>query len=246
MTGFPNSCCVTFTQGDTTPLSNFPRQWKASPRGHRLSSSHSIFISPYKPKTTPPRTPGLCYYFNSSLSEVCGRHVGKLLSGHTVILKLGYLNSVQSNLNHSFLFSQRLHEINNMIKTAGSPNKRCHMASLDKEEEVGEDGASAKRLRLDDQSAWQRRLRNVVNERVARGNRDQESPDTQLNQYKSREELEVWQCSYFWNYNNDVEVLPPSAGTASVNKFHLQSKLKLHFYFFCSFVLHYFDTNSAL
>lgn len=69
-----------------------------------------------------------------------------------------------------------------MIKTGGSPNKRCRVASVDKEQEVGEDGASAKRLCLDDQSAWQRRLRNVVNERVTRRNRDQE-PDTKLNQY---------------------------------------------------------------
>lgn len=39
------------------------------------------------------------------------------------------------------------------------------MVSLDEEEE-GEDGPSAKRLRMDEQSPWQRRLRDVVNERM--------------------------------------------------------------------------------
>ncbi|XP_026234603.1 retinoblastoma-like protein 2 isoform X2 [Anabas testudineus] len=129
--------------GETPPLSPYPRQWKASPRGHRLSNSHSIFISPYNPEPTPPPTTGLCYYFNSSPSE-------------------------------------RLREINNMIKTGRSPNRQGHVASLAKE---GEDGPSAKRLRLNDQSAWQRRLRNVVNDRVTRQIQGKESPVTQLNQH---------------------------------------------------------------
>lgn len=124
--------------GDTPPLSPYPRQWKASPRKYRLSSSHSIFISPYNTETTSPRTSGLCYYFNSSPSE-------------------------------------RLREINNMIKTGRSPNRRRLKMSLDTEdeEEGGEDGPSVKRLRLDDQSAWQRRLRSVVNDRVTSRNQEQ-------------------------------------------------------------------------
>ncbi|XP_070762726.1 retinoblastoma-like protein 2 [Enoplosus armatus] len=117
--------------GDTPPLSPYPRQWKASPRRRQLSSSHSIYISPYNAETPPRRTPGLCYYFNSSPSEC-------------------------------------LREINNMIKTGRSPNRRSYVPLLDREEEEGEeDGPSAKRLRLEGQSAWQRRLRNVVNDRVS-------------------------------------------------------------------------------
>ncbi|XP_051235914.1 retinoblastoma-like protein 2 isoform X1 [Dicentrarchus labrax] len=126
--------------GDTPPLSPYPRQWKVSPRRRRLSPSYPIFISPYNPETTLPRTSGLCYYFNSSPPE-------------------------------------RLREINNMVRTGRSPNRRSYGVSLDREEEeeeVGmeeEGGPSVKRLRLDE-SAWQRRLRNVVNDRGAR--RDQE------------------------------------------------------------------------
>lgn len=67
--------------------------------------------------------------------------------------------------------SQLLREINNMIKTGRSPNMRCYAVSLDRDEEG--DGSSAKRLRLDGQSAWQRRLRNVFNDRITRMNQDQ-------------------------------------------------------------------------
>ncbi|KAK2919778.1 retinoblastoma-like protein 2 [Channa argus] len=70
--------------------------------------------------------------------------------------------------------SERLHEINNMIKTGRSPN-RHKVTSLDEEEGEGENGPSAKKLRLDDQSAWQRRLRNVVNDRVTGRIEDQAS-----------------------------------------------------------------------
>ncbi|XP_071345439.1 retinoblastoma-like protein 2 isoform X2 [Trachinotus anak] len=77
---------------------------------------------------------------------------------------------------------ERLREINNMIKTGRSPSRRGYVVSLDEEEE-GEDGPSAKRLRLDDQSAWQRRLRNVVNDRVTRLNQDQPSPVTKPNMH---------------------------------------------------------------
>ncbi|KAM7423736.1 hypothetical protein PAMA_000213 [Pampus argenteus] len=126
--------------GDTPPLSPYPRQGTSSPRRSRLSSSHTIFISPFNPETHPPRTPGLSYFFNSSPSE-------------------------------------RLREINNMIKTSRSPTRRCHEISLDmekadeeEEDEEGEDGPSAKRLRLDGQSVLQRRLRNVVDDRAHRRN----------------------------------------------------------------------------
>lgn len=127
--------------GDTPPLSPYPRMWKAPSRAYRLSSSHSIFISRFKTESPTPRTPGLCYYFNSSPSE-------------------------------------RLREINNMIKTGWSPSRRRCAMSLDTEDEgeEGEDGPSAKRLRLDDQSAWQRRLRSVVNDRVTNRNQDQTFP----------------------------------------------------------------------
>ncbi|GAA6233456.1 retinoblastoma-like protein 2 isoform X1 [Lates japonicus] len=138
--------------GDTPPLSPYPRQWKASPLRHQLSSSPSIFISPYNPETHSPPTTGLCYFFNSSPPE-------------------------------------RLREINNMIRRGRSPNRRCYTVSLheekeeveEEEEEEGGDGPSAKRLRLDDQSAWQRRLRNVVNDRVTRRKQDQPSPVTKPN-----------------------------------------------------------------
>nr|XP_046271817.1 retinoblastoma-like protein 2 [Scatophagus argus] len=131
-------------QGDTPPLSPYPRQWKSSPRRFRLSSSPSIYISPYNAETTSPHTSGLCYFFNSSPPE-------------------------------------RLREINNMIKTGRSPNRRCCAMSLDEEEEDGEDGPSAKKLHLDDESALQRRLRNVVNDRATGRGHDQPSPTIKLN-----------------------------------------------------------------
>ena len=71
-----------------------------------------------------------------------------------------------------------------MIRTGRSPNRRCFAVSLDggEDEEEGEDGPSAKRLRLDDESALQRRLRNVVNDRVTRRDQDQpKSPVTKSN-----------------------------------------------------------------
>ncbi|XP_044061523.1 retinoblastoma-like protein 2 isoform X2 [Siniperca chuatsi] len=115
--------------GDTPPLSPYPRQWKASPRRHRLSSNHSIYISPYNAETPPPCTPGLCYYFNSSPSKC-------------------------------------LREINNMIKTGRSPNRRSCVVLL-------EDGPPARRRRLE---VLQRQLRNVVNDRVARRDQHQAFP----------------------------------------------------------------------
>lgn len=60
-----------------------------------------------------------------------------------------------------------------MIKTGRSPQRRSRAAT-------GDDGPSAKRLRRDGQSAWQRRLRGVVSERVARRDREQESRVTKL------------------------------------------------------------------
>ncbi|KAF0043464.1 hypothetical protein F2P81_004801 [Scophthalmus maximus] len=129
--------------GDTPPLSPYPRQWKASPRRRQLSSSPSVYISPYKPETPSPRASGLCYYFSSSPPEC-------------------------------------LRDINDMIRAGGSANKRGYAVSLDEEEEDGgEQGPSAKRRRSDEQSAWQRRLRDVVDNRVARGSQDQPSPAEQ-------------------------------------------------------------------
>ncbi|XP_035010643.1 retinoblastoma-like protein 2 isoform X2 [Hippoglossus stenolepis] len=61
-----------------------------------------------------------------------------------------------------------LREINNMIKMGRSPTRRRYPVKLEEEEE-GDHSPLAKRLRLDGQSAWQRRLRSVVNARVARG-----------------------------------------------------------------------------
>ncbi|KAG7483075.1 retinoblastoma 2 isoform X1 [Solea senegalensis] len=62
-----------------------------------------------------------------------------------------------------------LRDINNMIKTGRSPAKRCYAVSLGN---VEEDCPSAKRPRLDDQSAWQRRLRDVADDRAVSGNQD--------------------------------------------------------------------------
>ncbi|XP_068587153.1 retinoblastoma-like protein 2 isoform X2 [Cebidichthys violaceus] len=135
---------ATTSGGDTPPLSPYPRQWKASPRRQRLSSSHAIYISPLATDTTSPCTPGLCYVFNSSPPEC-------------------------------------LRQINNMIRTGRSPSRRCY-GGLDRGEEdkgegeEAEDGPSVKRLRLAGQSAWQRRLSNVVNGRVTRRDRDRDQP----------------------------------------------------------------------
>lgn len=63
-----------------------------------------------------------------------------------------------------------------MIRTGRSPKSSCYALLTDKEDgedEAGEDGPSAKRLRLNSQSAWQRRLRNVMNDRITRQNQDQ-------------------------------------------------------------------------
>ncbi|XP_028258652.1 retinoblastoma-like protein 2 isoform X2 [Parambassis ranga] len=72
--------------------------------------------------------------------------------------------------------SECLCEINNMIRTGRSPRRSCYALSMDREDgedEDGDDGPSAKRLRLNSQSAWQRRLRNVMNDRITRQNQDQ-------------------------------------------------------------------------
>ncbi|TKS69800.1 Retinoblastoma-like protein 2 130 kDa retinoblastoma-associated protein [Collichthys lucidus] len=132
-------------KGETPPPSPYPRQFKGSSRRRRLSSSHSIFISPYNTENTSRCTSGLCYYFNSSPPE-------------------------------------RLREINIMVKTGRSPIRRS-LVSLDGDDEEENDGPSAKRLHLDDQSAWQRRLRNVENDRMTIRDRDQPSPVTKPNQY---------------------------------------------------------------
>ncbi|TMS13363.1 retinoblastoma-like protein 2 [Larimichthys crocea] len=131
--------------GETPPSSPYPRQFRGSSRRRRLSSSHSIFISPYNTESTSRHTSGLCYYFNSSPPE-------------------------------------RLREINIMVKTGRSPIRRS-LVSLDGDDEEENDGPSAKRLHLDDQSAWQRRLRNVENDRMTIRDRDQPSPVTKPNQY---------------------------------------------------------------
>lgn len=67
------------------------------------------------------------------------------------------------------LFSsrQRLHEINNMIRTG---NRRGYVVPLGGDEE-DEDGPSVKRLCMDDDSALQRRLRDVVDDRMTRKDR---------------------------------------------------------------------------
>ncbi|KAL7406348.1 hypothetical protein ABVT39_018335 [Epinephelus coioides] len=75
---------------------------------------------------------------------------------------------------------ERLREINNMIRTGRSPNRRHYVVPLDREEDEQGDGGEedngppARRIRLDGQSAWQRRLRNVVNDRVTRRDQDQD------------------------------------------------------------------------
>ncbi|XP_034419172.1 retinoblastoma-like protein 2 [Cyclopterus lumpus] len=131
---------------DTPPLSPYPRQWKASSRRQQLFSSYPIYVSPHDTNTTSPRTPGLCYFFNSSPPEC-------------------------------------LRQINNMIRTGRSPNRRRCGGSFGEgkgEGEDGEDGPLGKRLCLDGQSAWQRRLRNVVNDRVPRRALDRDRDQDQL------------------------------------------------------------------
>ncbi|KAM9410298.1 retinoblastoma-like protein 2 isoform 1-T2 [Pholidichthys leucotaenia] len=63
---------------------------------------------------------------------------------------------------------KRLCEINSMIKMGKSSNPRRCSASLGAEDEEEEAGPSAKMLRVDGQSAWQRKLRSVARERVAK------------------------------------------------------------------------------
>ncbi|XP_030016262.1 retinoblastoma-like protein 2 isoform X1 [Sphaeramia orbicularis] len=69
--------------------------------------------------------------------------------------------------------SERLREINNMIRSSSLLNRRGYAVSLDEgEEEDGDGGPSAKRPRTDGQSAWQRKLREVINDRNQRNNPD--------------------------------------------------------------------------
>lgn len=75
--------------------------------------------------------------------------------------------------------SERLREINNMIKSSASLGRRGYAVSLDEDEEDGDEedgdgGPSAKRPRTDGQTAWQRKLREVINDRNQRNNHDQD------------------------------------------------------------------------
>jgi len=66
----------------------------------------------------------------------------------------------------SLLFSQCLRDINNLMKIGDSRARNA--LSFE-----GEDGPSPKRLCLRNQSALERRLNNVVNDREQEGNQDQ-------------------------------------------------------------------------
>lgn len=90
-------------------------------------------------------------------------HIILLVSPMLLIVKYWLSQANYMLYQHPSCFQQCLREINNMIKTGRSQNKSCCEIPLDQE---GEGHPSAKRLRTDDHSAWQRRLQEVVNDRA--------------------------------------------------------------------------------
>ncbi|XP_069546508.1 retinoblastoma-like protein 2 isoform X1 [Brachyistius frenatus] len=129
----------------TTKMAHFTMQFS-------LTAGGDTPLSPYPRQwTASPRR-----------QRLCG-------SDSVFISPLNTTSTHQSGLVYVFSSSssERLREINNMIRTGRSPNRRSYAASRGTEnEEEGEDGPPARRLRLDDQSAWQRRLRSVVDDRI--------------------------------------------------------------------------------
>uniref|UniRef100_A0AAX7SYC2 Retinoblastoma-associated protein B-box domain-containing protein n=1 Tax=Astatotilapia calliptera TaxID=8154 RepID=A0AAX7SYC2_ASTCA len=141
-----------YNQVYTTKMQHFAKQFA------QTSLRDTPPLSPYPRQwKASPR----CYQLSNSPSISISPYNTETPSPHRTGLCY-YFNSSPPEL---------LREINNMIKTGRSPNMRCYAVSLDRDEEG--DGSSAKRLRLDGQSAWQRRLRNVFNDRITRMNQDQ-------------------------------------------------------------------------
>ncbi|XP_047435777.1 retinoblastoma-like protein 2 isoform X2 [Mugil cephalus] len=146
-----------YNQVYTTKMQHFAKQFASTSVGDTPLSPY-----PRQQKASPHRR-----RLSSSLPIYVSSYNTEMAAPHTPTLCY-YFNSSQS---------ERLREINNMIKTGQSPSCQSYAASEDeKEEEEGGDGPSAKRLRLDGQSAWQRRLRNVANERVPRRHQDHVRP----------------------------------------------------------------------
>lgn len=141
-----------YNQVYTTKMQHFAKQFA------QTSLRDTPPLSPYPRQwKASPR----CYQLSNSPSISISPYNTETPSPHRTGLCY-YFNSSPPEL---------LREINNMIKTGRSPNVRCYAVSLDRDE-LG-DGSSAKRLCLDGQSAWQRRLRNVFNDRITRMNQDQ-------------------------------------------------------------------------
>ncbi|XP_040891774.1 retinoblastoma-like protein 2 isoform X2 [Toxotes jaculatrix] len=151
-----------YNQVYSTQMQHFAKQFAVTPGGDTPP------LSPYPQqwKASPRR-----HKLSSSPSIYVSLHSSETPSPCTTGLSY-YFNSSPP---------EHLRAINNMIKTGRTPNRRCYEVLLDQEE--GEDGPSAKRLCLDYQSAWQRRLRNVGNNHVTRRNQtqDQTSPVTKPN-----------------------------------------------------------------
>ncbi|KAM4593969.1 retinoblastoma-like protein 2 isoform 1-T3 [Odontesthes bonariensis] len=100
----------------------------------------------------------------------------RLVTSHIFISPLREtISPVTTGLCYNFGSSppERLREINNKIGNSHAKARYAVSFDTKNEEEEGEGGPSSKRPCLDDQSALERRLKSVVNDRAKIGNQDQ-------------------------------------------------------------------------
>lgn len=162
-----------------TPSTHYPetRQQERGNIIHFYNKEYMKKLKPFAEQFAPSfkgDTPPLSPYPREKKASTCKQ---RLSSHHSIFISR--LNTEIRSLGKpaiSYVFSSSsrdlLREINNMVRMGRPPNSPSHAPPADTqgEEEEEEDGPSAKRTRLDDQSAWHRRLRDVVNDRVVTRN----------------------------------------------------------------------------
>lgn len=162
-----------------TPSTHYPEA-RQQERGNIIHFYNKVYVMKLKSfaekfsPTSEGHTP-LTPYPREKKASPCKHR----LSGHHSIFISRLNTEIQSLCKPaiSYVFNSsprnRLCEINNMIRMGRPPSSPSYEPSADRpgeEEEEGEDGPSAKRICLDDQSAWHRRLRDVANNRVVKRN----------------------------------------------------------------------------
>ncbi|XP_029949815.1 retinoblastoma-like protein 2 isoform X2 [Salarias fasciatus] len=165
-----------------TPSTHYP-ETRQQERGNIIHFYNKVYVTTLEPfaKQFAPSfkgdTPPLSPFPRQRKASVCKQ---RLSSHHSIFISR--LNTEIQSLGKpaiSYVFNSsprdRLREINNMVRLGRPPDSPSRAPSAgtqgeEEEGEEGEDGPSAKRIRLDDQSAWHRRLRGVVNDRVAKRN----------------------------------------------------------------------------